>query len=100
MEFQTSQHTLMKGDRKGRSDMNSDAQRLYLDYKVKIVFSDRDTRKDAHLISREAPQKTVRSGSNIETQFKVAYRWQNMKPQNIMVLYMGFAHLNGSVVIF
>lgn len=89
MEFQTSQHTLMKGDRKGRSDMNSDAQRLYLDYRV----SDRDTR-------REAPQKTVRSGSNIETQFKVAYRWQNMKPQNIMVLYVCFTHLNDSVVIF
>lgn len=34
MEFQTGQHTLMKGDRKGRSDMNSDAQRLYLDYRV------------------------------------------------------------------
>lgn len=96
MEFQTSQHTLMKGDRKGRNDRNNDAQRLYLDYKV----SDRDTRKDAHLISTEAPQKTVRSGSNIETQFKVAYRWQNMKPQNIMVLYMCFTHLNDSVVIF
>lgn len=27
MEFQTNQHTLMKGDRKGRSDiMNSDTQ--------------------------------------------------------------------------
>lgn len=76
--------------------MNSDTQETLFGLQGQDSFL-RQRHKEG---CREAPQKTVRSGSNIETWFKVAYRWKNMKPLIIMVLYMCFTHLNDSVGFF